>query len=130
MGSSSSGGNSGSSRGGSANTTRTVWRPNPHTASGMSRGTVIQSGRTRNTPRPDRDRNDNRGGGGGNNNQPTPTPTPTPEPTPIVEEGGKIIDPNFYLLQKEQRRRRLGRNYFSLLGVTESFTGVKRNLLF
>lgn len=139
MGSSSSGGNSGSSRS----------YPNTPPPSVISRRSYITTpsgkpiftssgarlqGRTNTQIARDNNRNNNNGGGGGNNNNNNnyvpPTSTPTPEPTPIVEEGGKIIDPNFYLLQKEQRSRRLGRNYFSLLGVSESFTGVKRNLLF
>lgn len=78
----------------------------------------------------------NNGGGGGNNNSspaPTPTPTPTPTPDPVTPEsgetGGTVTNPNIFLLQREQRNRRLGRNYFSLLGVSEQFTGARRNSL-
>ena len=56
-----------------------------------------------------------------------------PTPTPIADDGtgaGKIINPTIFLLQREQRRSRLGRNYFSLLGVSEQFTGARRNSLF
>ena len=86
--------------------------------------------------------NMNRGGGGGGNDNnpirkptinPNPPPAPTPTPTPIVEDGtgaGKILNPTVLLLQREQRNRRLGRNYFSLLGVSEQFTGARRNSLF
>ena len=62
---------------------------------------------------------------------PEPTPTPTPTPTPDMGVGsGKILNPTIFLLQREQRNRRLGRNYFSLLGVSEQFTGARRNILF
>ena len=140
MGRSSSGSSSGG--GSSRNTSyatfpsgkRVAYNPNPiiRTSSGSavrtSSGGFVRAGGGNNN------RDNDRGGGGGNNNQPSTPSTPVAPPiAPPVDDGtgsGKILNPTIFLLQREQRRRRLGRNFLSLLGVSEQFTGAKRNILF
>ncbi len=146
MGGSSSGSGSSSGGGSSRNTSyatfpsgkRVAYNPNPiiRTSSGRpvrtSSGGFVRAGGGNNN------RDNDRGGGGGGNNNPAPMPPPisqipVPPPTETPETGvgsGKVINPTVFLLQREQRNRRLGRNYFSLLGVSEQFTGARRNILF
>ena len=81
--------------------------------------------------------NDNDRGSRNNNPAPAPIsqqPVPPPSTDPVTPDdgtgSGKILNPTVFLLQREQRNRRLGRNFFSLLGVQEQFTGARRNILF